>query len=339
MNLEDARFAGDPLADALADAVHADPGVRRELSRALREGSQTASGPVHAFVEHLERVSADADPDLLRAGARATFTTPQAVHVFDVGAGALISSYRPPRSATILTGTGRLVDDTHHRLTETARWLTAASLPGGLERGAEGWRATAHVRLGHALVRRSVPGGTGINQFDEVRTWLDFTVVAPRSAHRLGFGLTDAEYAQFLAHWRVLGELLGISPGFIAHVVDRPSALALLQRIDALTGPPNADSRALTAAGLDALANGLTDLTRIPHRVGLTLARVVARRLQGDLADALGVPPAGGWEHVVPVVAAVNRTRRELLRRSPSRWEAMVERNIAANRAFLRESA
>ncbi|WP_432544643.1 oxygenase MpaB family protein [Kineococcus sp. SYSU DK002] len=341
MNLDEAPFHGDPLADALAEAVHADPALRAGLSTALRDGSRTAPSPVREFVADLERVADAADPDLLRAGARATFTTPQAVHVFDVGAGALISSYRPPQTATILVGTGRLVGSAHLRLTDTARWLTAASLPGGLVRGAPGWRVTAHVRLGHALVRRAVRQAgphTPISQFDSLRTWLDFTVVAPRSAHRLGFGVTDAEYAQFLDHWRVLGELLGVHPDLLAPAVDRPSAVALLAEVDARTGPPNEDSRTLTAAGLDALATGLADLTPVPHRVGLVAARAVARRLQGEQADALGVPPVGGWERLVPVVASVAGAYRALLRRRPAAWERMVERNVAANREFLAQS-
>ncbi|WP_432562565.1 oxygenase MpaB family protein [Kineococcus sp. SYSU DK003] len=339
--LRAAQHRGDPPADAVAEALAADPGVREQLEDALRNGSAVAGHPaVAAFVAELEELADAADEELLRTGARATFTTPLAVHVFDVGAGALLSSYRPPGPAAVLTGTGRLVHGAHVRLDSTARWLSAASLPGGLRRGAQGWRSTAWVRVGHAVVRRvaarPADGTLPISQFDSVRTWLDFTFVAPRSAHRLGHEVTDAEYAQFLEHWRLLGALLGVEPELIAGVVDRSGAAELHRRIDALTGPPSEDSRDLTRAGLQALAGGLADLTGIPHGVGLQLARAVGRRMQGpELADALGIAPTP-LEHAVPVVAAVARGARAVLRRSPAAWEAMVRRNITANEEFLR---
>ncbi|MEZ0494584.1 oxygenase MpaB family protein [Kineococcus sp. TBRC 1896] len=346
--LTTAQRRGDDLADAVADAVHDDPAVRGQFARALREGSSSAAHPaVRAFVAEQERVAAAGEADLLAAGARATFTAPLAVHVFDTGAGALISSYRPPGPAAVLTGTGRLVHGTQHRLTETARWLSAASLPGGLVRGAEGWVMTAWVRLGHAVARRDVQrasaspdGVVPISQMDSVRTWLDFTVVAPRSAHRLGFAVTDAEYAQFLTYWQFLGSLLGVEPQLIAGAVDRRSAGELLRRVDALTGPPSQDSRVLTEAGIEALAVGLRDLVRVPLGPGRIAARTVARHLQGpDLGRALGLGDPAPQDRIVPVAAAVNRAGQTLLRRSDRVWNAVVELNVWTNRRFLRESA
>ncbi|GAA0296188.1 hypothetical protein GCM10009528_11520 [Kineococcus aurantiacus] len=325
-----------------------DASVRGQFATALRDGSAGAAHPaVRAFVGELERLADGADPALLAAGARATFTAPLAVHVFDVGAGALISSYRPPGPAAVLVGTGRLVHGTQGRLTDTARWLSAASLPGGLVRGAEGWVSTAWVRLGHALVRRGLQrrgplpdGSVPISQFDDVRTWLDFTVVAPRSAHRLGFAVTDAEYAQFLTYWRFLGELLGVRPELLAGVVDRRSAAELLHRVDALTGPPSQDSRVLVAAGVEALAGGLTDLTRIPHGPALAAARVVARHLQGpQLGRALGLGEPAPQDRLVPLAAALARAGLAVLRRSDRVWNAVLEANVEANRRFLRETA
>jgi hypothetical protein len=347
-DLTAAQRRGDDLADAVADAVLDDPAVRGEFALALREGSSAAQHPaVRAFVAEQERLADSGDPDLVAAGARATFTAPLAVHVFDVGAGALISSYRPPGPAAVLTGTGRLVHGTQHRLTETARWLSAASLPDGLVRGAEGWVMTSWVRLGHAMVRRGVlragasaDGVLPISQMDSVRTWLDFTVVAPRSAHRLGFEVTDSEYAQFLAYWRFLGGLLGVEPQLIAGAVDRPSAADLLRRVDALTGPPSEDSRVLTEAGIEALAGGLRDLVRVPMGPGRLAARTVARHLQGpDLGRALGLGDPAPHDRLVPVAAAVNRVGLSVLRRSDRVWNAVVELNIWTNRRFLRESA
>lgn len=335
---------GDPLADAVADLVAEDPAGRQRLDAALRHGSATATdAAVRDLVADLERVCAAADDDVLDRDSEPTFTVPMAVHVFDVGAGALISSYRPPGPATVLVGTGQLVGNAHGRLFDTARWLTAASLPGGTRRGAQGFVTTGHVRVGHAVARRgaarSAPpadGTTPISQFDQVRTWLDFTYVAPRSAAVLGSGLTPEEYARFLRFWRHLGALLGVEPELIAGVVDLGTAAALHARVDALTGPPNQDSRTLTGAGLEVLAQGLTDLTRVPRAVAVPLVETVSRAMQGgELADALGIPRHPLLERAVPAVAAVRAARRRRLRRDPVAWRAAIARNTAANREFL----
>lgn len=58
--------------------------------------------------------------------------------------------------------------------------------------------------------------------------------------------------------------------------------------------------------------------------------------MQGDpLADALGIPRHPLLSRAVPVVAAVQRARRDRLRRNPTAWAAAIARNTAANREFL----
>ena len=335
----------DPLADALADLVLADPGAWRRLDDALHRGAEHAvDEAVHDLVADLERTCAAADDEVLDEAAEPTFTASMGVHVFDVGAGALISSYRPPTTSSILVGTGRLLgDNAHGRLLETARWLTAASRPGGTRPGHPGFVSTAHVRLGHAVVRRRVQredppadGTVPISQLDQLRTWLDFTYVAPRSAAVLGSDLTPAEYTRFLRFWRHLGTLLGVEPALTAGVVDLASARTLHDRIDARTAAPNDDARTLTASGLTVLATTLAELTPIPALVATPLVEVVSRAMQGDpLADALGIPRHPVLSRAVPVVAAVARARRNRLRRNPTAWAAAIARNTAANREFL----
>jgi ER-bound oxygenase mpaB/B'/Rubber oxygenase, catalytic domain len=344
-DLAAAAHRGDPLADAVADLVAQDPAGWPRLDAALRRGSATAVDvAVRDLVADLERVCAAAADEVLDRDSEPTFTVPMAVHVFDVGAGALISSYRPPGPATLLVGTGRLVGhQAHGRLLDTARWLTAASLPGGTRPGEQGFVTTGHVRVGHALARRAAArhappadGTTPISQLDQVRTWLDFTHVAPRSAAVLGSGLTPGEYARFLRFWRHLGALLGVEPELIAGVVDLGTAVTLHGRVDALTPPPNEDSRTLTEAGLQVLAQGLVDLTPVPLALAVPLVEVVARAMQGEeLADALGIPRHPLLQRAVPAVAAVRAARRRRLRRDPVAWRAAIARHTAANREFL----
>ncbi|WP_380161111.1 oxygenase MpaB family protein [Kineococcus sp. R86509] len=344
-DLAAAAHRSDPLADALADRVLADPTGWRRFDEALRHGADSAVDPaVRDLVLDLERTCAAADDEVLDAAAEPTFTASMGVHVFDVGAGALISSYRPPTTSTILVRTGRLLgENAHARLLETAQWLTAASLPSGTRPGRRGFVSTAHVRLGHAVVRRRVQredppadGTVPISQLDQLRTWLDFTYVAPQSAAVLGIDLTPAEYARFLRFWRHLGTLLGVEPGLTAGVVDLAGARTLHDRIDARTAAPNDDARALTASGLTVLATTLAELTPIPALVATPLVEVVSRAMQGDpLADALGIPRHPLLSRAVPVVAAVQRARRDRLRRNPTAWAAAIARNTAANREFL----
>ncbi|WP_459642478.1 oxygenase MpaB family protein [Kineococcus sp. NUM-3379] len=337
-----ASTEGDPLADAVAAEVLADRSVRRQFAAALTAGSDApavTSAAVRALVEQMERAAAGAPDSVVLEDARAAHTVPIAAHAFDVGAGALVNSYRPPGAAAVLVGTGRLLDDTYRRLLDTAGWLNAASVPGWLRPGRPGYVATGHVRLAHAVVRRqaSAPGRLEVSQLDVVRTWLDFTLVAPRCAARLGLGLTEAEHVALLRYWRLLGELLGADPDLLAQAVDRRSAEDLEARVVALYPPPSEDSRRLTLAGLTAVATGLGDMTRLPPRASLLAVQVVARAMHGrEVSDALGIPRAGGAHRLVPLVAVVLRTHRAWRRRDPVAWRAAVDRNIAAGEEFVR---
>ena len=345
--LRDAATRGDPLADAVAAEVEARAGagadrtVRRQFTVALAEGADApavTSSAVRALVRQMEDAAHAAPDGVVVEDARVAHTVPLAAHAFDVGAGALVNSYRPPGPAAVLVGTGELVDDTSRRLLDTARWLTTASVPGWLRPGRPGFVATGHVRLAHALVRRRfpVPGGTAVSQLDQVRTWLDFALVAPRCAGRLGLALTEEEHRALLRYWHLVGELLGVEPALVAPAVDRRSAEDLEARVVALTPPPSEDSRRLTRAGLTAIAAGLHDLTGLPAGVGLLAVQVVARAMHGpEVSDALGIPRLGGAHRLVPPVAVLLRHHRERLRRDPVAWRAAVDANIAASREFV----
>ncbi|WP_345712214.1 oxygenase MpaB family protein, partial [Kineococcus glutinatus] len=298
--LRRAAGTGEPLADAVAAELDADRAVRRQHERALTAGADApavTSPAVRALARHLEGVARAAPDAVLLEDARANFTVPFAVHAFDVGAGALVSSYRPPGAAAVLVGTGSLVGNAARRLQDTARWLNAAAVPGWLRPGEPGYVETGRVRLVHALVRRSasVPGRVEVSQLDTARTWLDFTLVAPRCAAVLGFPITEDEHRRLLRYWRVLGELLGLDPALVAGVLERRDAEDLQARIAALTPPPSADSRRLTAAGLAAIAQGLADVTGVPVPLARPAVRVVARALHGRrVSRQLGIGRTGG---------------------------------------------
>lgn len=353
--LEAADRRADPLADAVARSAADDPAVWADLRRGLQQGQhQTRTPSVRALLQEMEDLTAAADPEVLAEGELVSHTSPQAVHVLDVGAGALISTYRAPRTAHILVGTGRLTADAPQRLTDTARWLSAASLPGGLLVGALGYVLTGQVRVGHAAARlravrrleagNPIPdlpaGAVPISQLDMARTWLDFTYVAPRAAHALGFSVTDAEYVGFLTYWRHLGELLGVERSLTDPVVDRHSAGHLHALIDARTAAPTRDCCTLTSAGLDVLTVELSRLTPVPARIARPLVTLASRTMLGDdLADALGIGASGPLTALLKPVAWVASTHREVRRRHPQQWRAAIGRNVRASREFLAQSA
>ncbi len=333
---------GDPPADAVAERVGAEPSVRAELAAALA-GAPARTPAVRALVEEMER-TALAVPDVVHeVSSRIAYTAPFAAHVFDIGAGSLLRSYAPPAPAAVLVSTGRLVEGASERLLSTGRWLNAASVPGWLRPGQPGFVETGRVRLVHALVRRHAPrveGHLPVSQLDQVRTWLDFSLVAPVCAEAVGLPLTQEEQRELFRYWHHLGALLGIERPLVAAAVDRASARELDRRVAALTGPPSRDSRTLTAAGLQALADGLVDVSGLPPRLALPAVRAVARAMHDrSTADALGIGRTPVLDALVPAVAVLVRARRARLRRRPAAWHAMVEANVETARRFVRDGA
>lgn len=350
-----ALATGDPLADGVvAEQAALGPGARRWLEQGLRDGSASLSAAppppgsvppaLASFLAEAEATVAAAGPGLLAEGSLPTFTTPTAVHVISLSAGALVRVYSSPSIAGVLVGTGDLVTDAHRRILETGRWLGTATLPGSLGRGAPGYLATLQVRLLHARVRASLRrdplhpehGPAPLNQLELTRTWLDFTLTVMTAEERLGFDLTPDEQDSLYRYWRCLGRLLGVDERLLADVTDHESA----RRLDALvargTGAPAVASATLTAASLTAVAAELRRTTSLPRWVGGPVLAAVVRRVHGEqLADGLGVPAAPLASKVLTPVVAVLRRHRRWRRRRPASWSGAVRANLARTRSFL----
>ncbi|NAZ81977.1 DUF2236 domain-containing protein [Kineococcus sp. R8] len=341
---------GDPLAQAAAAALSADPALRAQVGVGLRCGLAAVADPhpaVAALLRELEAACDAVDDDLLERGSHPYFTIPFPGHIYDLGAGALIRSYAPPEPATLLVGTGELVDRAYQRLLDTAHWINLCMLPGGLRRGAPGYVATAEVRLLHARIRNALARAhpdadvLPLHQVDLARTWLDFTLVTIEAAGAIGLDLTDDEQRSLYRFWQHLGRLLGIGdgadPGLLRGVLDSAAATRLERRVAAVTGPPNDDSRRLTAAGLGAIAQALHDLGHVPLWAAGQLVHTVSRRMQGDeLADALGIRRHRTALALAPVAVAALRLQRRALRRVPPLWSVVVGVNVVVARWHAR---
>src|SRR5712692_6817605 len=143
-------------------------------------------------------------------------------------------------------------------------WARQVLMPGGLLRGAPGYQATVQVRLLHARMRSSAlkhgwdaaEWGVPISQVDVARTWLDFTLTPFRALTALGIELTQVEQNSLYQYWHYIAYLLGLEDdSFYRDVTDHDSAQELRHLLDLTIGPPDENSRALTAAMVGALAN------------------------------------------------------------------------------------
>ncbi|NIZ91528.1 oxygenase MpaB family protein [Kineococcus rubinsiae] len=344
--VEAALRTGDPLGEAAAAALSADPALRAQVSLGLRSGLAAVADPhpaVAALLAELEAACDAVDDELLDRGSLPYFTIPFPAHIYDLGAGALIRSYAPPEPAAVLVGTGELVERAYQRLLDTAHWINLCMLPGGLRRGAPGYVATAEVRLLHARIRNGLARARPqaqvlpLHQVDLARTWLDFTLVTIEAAATIGMDLTDEEQRTLYRFWQHLGRLLGIGhradPGLLRGVLDGCTASRLERRVAAVTGPPSEDSRRLTEVGLGAIAQALHDLGYVPLWAAGQLVHTVSRRMQGEeLADALGVRRHRTALAVAPVAVAAMRWQRRALRRVPPLWSAVLRVNVLVAR-------
>jgi hypothetical protein len=289
---------GDPLADAAAGFLATCPDGHTIVEAALADPDR-APEPLAALLASVAGTPAWADPVRLERASH-LFSRAGVLGGFVLGMRSLVLGYAAPAGNKPLAFSGRLKEAAPRRLAETARFVTAVCEPGGLLPGGEGRAIALRVRLMHAQVRRlllasgrwdSEAWSLPINQHDMLATGLLFSQVYLDGLRLLGLHLTAAEADDYVHLWRLASWILGVDSELLP---DRePAARRLAECIFLTQGPPDADSRALTTALLQAPLQA----ARTPSQRRLAAARVrvsssVCRHLIGHgLADALGVPP------------------------------------------------
>jgi hypothetical protein len=173
-------------------------------------------------------------------------------------------------------------------------------VPGGLEPGGRGVRATMKVRVMHAIVRHMITNdpravanptdpelrakfGQPINQEDMVYTLLTFSYVVIEGFRTMGYDMTEAQRDGYVHCWNVVGHLMGIRDELLPERFDDAAELfATIQRRQCGTSQAGVKlTRALIGAVEDALPGEHHD----------PLIAVLTRRLVGDTtADALEIP-------------------------------------------------
>ncbi|KEQ52001.1 oxygenase MpaB family protein [Sphingobium chlorophenolicum] len=327
------RQVSDALADAaIAEATAAGAQGNMLLDRAVRHGVEADTPPAaRALIEDAQRLDW-ADRERLKRGSDAYLAIGTTWLGLALGPGSLTHTYSSPSIARVLVDTANLTRMARRRLLETGSWNIATALPDGLLPGHDGYVHNLQVRLLHARVRHGLLKkgwnteelGLPINQFDMIRTWLDFTYVPFGAFGNLGVDFTEAELADLYHLWQVAAHILGIDDAIVRAITDQRSAKRLLDAIHAEEGQPNADSRRLTAAMLDALSDLLAPGLGVSPALARKLAAATLRRLHGgELAEQLGV----GWNWtslVLPFIAAANRFRRWRERRNPALRAATI---------------
>lgn len=290
----------DPLADAAILALEGRPDANAIIDAAVRGAAPPGSLPpalrellasVATFPAWVDWARVDRGCHVfLRAGFAGGLV---------LGLRSLPYGYAAPAGNKPLVFSGRLAERAPRRLAETARFVSAVSEPGALRRREAGHAITLKVRLMHAQVRRlllrsgrwdAARWSAPINQHDMLATVLLFSQVFLDGLRLLGLRVTAAEGDDFIHLWRVVGWLIGVDDDLLP---DRePDARTWAEAILLTQGPPDDDSRALTAALLHAPArSAATPAAQRQAEARMRFARQLSRHLLGnELADALGIP-------------------------------------------------
>jgi len=327
----------DELGETLAKAMRLPAGspdrvTMAQVRQALAEGLDSvvdAPPALRAFFAEVEAVPEWVDWDLVEQGARCFRSLGQ--NSLDILLQlSLIGGYRFGGPTDLLVATGGLSGNASmRRLGETQKWGVAISQPDGMRRGNEGFAATVHVRIMHALVNESFTPkwdvekwGMPINQTDQAATLGLFNGVVLIGTRGLGARISKSDARAYMHLWRYIGWLMGVDEQWLMHTEREQHRLnyhVLLAQDD------------ITDAG-GQLANAIVDAQRTMHYdrfVGIS--RWLAReRLLSMLTLLLGpgsmrdlkLPLRPPWAPAY--VMALNVFRYRLLGLTPWGREALI---------------
>lgn len=348
-------FEGDPAADALVAHFRTLPGGAgwRALSSALAAGGDSEIPELRALLAPLYAPPAWVDLDLADAGALALWRNGGSMIGLTHTFGSLAFGYQSAGLVRPLAATGRLEQMAPRRVGETARWYAAATPPGRMRPGAEGFEATIRLRLVHALVRAHLAAqaswdeedlGVPISASDGFATALGgFLVVPMRAMRDLGvrFSADDREAMTHL--WAWIGFVMGVPERLLPRTWAQ--ARAMVDCALDLDAGPNEDSPRMMAA---LLQRGVPIDQVVPGPLKPVARAAMAqvwgsftRRWLGDeMSDRLGVPDSR-IVHLIPLlrlpVLARDSVRRTGLLGSDERIVAvevaMVARMLNTGRA------
>jgi hypothetical protein len=308
--LDEARGAGDPVADAVVSELFRDGEVDAVnalmQTLVLNDGLPSEQLPP-VVLEYLARTQpAPAVDPAGRLLAEEIFGLlgPEILAV--LGFYALPADYAAKKGVQVLYRTGRLSNRPVRRVFETTQMVVDVMAPGGLSPAGRGVRSAQKVRLMHAAIRHLLTNtpqnpwdprfGTPINQEDLVGTLMSFSLLVLDGLERLGVELEPAQRAAYFESWMAIGPILGIDSGLIPGSLDEGRALTGLIHQRQIAASPEGVELAR------ALVEGYQSL--LPRPLRGAPASLIHFFLDKDpftgqnIAALLGVP-AANWTSVV----------------------------------------
>ena len=293
---------GDPAADDLVErlATFDSEESRRIIQQAMDAEDPSGLRDLPAFVsDFFEETSIPPDWVDQRAfmpGIRMFHRNSRLVLGAMVG-GTLVEGFSTNIAKSFFI-TGRVRDQGVRRLRQNNRHMIEIFLPGGLERGGDGWKLSVRIRVIHAQVRRLLAAsgewdhaawGTPISAAHVGYAITAFSARLLKHMRSLGARFDAEERASFMQVWRYSGYLMGIPESILFH--DEQEALRLFEIGTACEPEP----------GMEAVAMASSLVNSAPLIIGIDdpaerqrLARYVftiSRTLIGnELADQLRYP-------------------------------------------------
>jgi hypothetical protein len=331
----------DLYGDAIVEACAALPGRGgMQAIDAWLDGTGTPPAALGELLDPLAEVPDWLDFDRLERASvaywRAGLWTGLTLNCASLAAG-----YRSGAGVKPLAFTGRLVNMAYRRQQETARWLLAATSPGGMRRDAPGFRETVRVRVIHASVRRRLLAssdwqadawGVPINLSDIAYGIAgEFSTIPVAALRDAGLHYSSEEREDIQHLWRYIGHLLGVPADLLATTEAEAHEIVAIK--DLTDTPADAHSRALVRALIE---QGTPPELLVPRPLVSVAGRLIPPTLYGmtrrwagdDVADELEIPDTI-FKHVVPLVRPAVKTI-ELLRRAGLRSEKrMAAKTIA----------
>jgi len=299
----------DPLADAAAEALHPLRGRWWPMVlKALEEGIDKVPDAPAALGTLIASLPAEPSAEQWAAmdrGRAAVARTGDGAGLVLQSASLMMDYWSPPVTKTLLQG-DKPSEHAKYRLAQAGAWWIALHEPDGVRRGGSGYKATVHVRLIRAFVRRMARGsgawdreawGEPLNQGDLFFRIVCFTRLMLDGLRRIGYDLSAEETDGYYAFWRHAAAVLGVHKTYLP-MIDAVECERFWY-LWRLTNPgPDQQTVALAKTMLDALAAGGSGGSAFRRRRRhAVLCGMAYRLLDWDIAQGLDIPytTVGHW--------------------------------------------
>jgi len=293
---------GDPVADAAIeelaslDRAEATLFISALMEQEDEDAFSDAPPALRALFDEMESPPAWVDIDAFTPGIRMFHRNSRLVLGAFVG-GVLVEGFSTNISKSFFI-TGRVRDSGVRRLKQNNRHMIELFVPGGMDRGGDGWKLSVRIRLVHAQVRHLL---------NESEDWDREAWGEPISAAHVGFAISafsarllkhleslgavfsDEERKSFMAVWRYSGHLMGIPETILYETEEEALRIFEAGRLCEPPPAPEAASMAHSLVNSAPLVIGIDD-PDARHSLSRYVFSVSRALIGNELADALMYP-------------------------------------------------